>query len=85
MCVCVCSAASTLSALEAPLNALLAGRRLILPFCGVGHFKQEVAFVQITEGEHLDTLTLMAGTSLFLAPHPLLSAVQTSLIKSVIG
>ncbi|KAK9956018.1 hypothetical protein ABG768_013776 [Culter alburnus] len=53
-------AASTLSALEAPLNALLAGRRLILPFCGVGHFKQEVAFVQITEGEHLNTLTLMA-------------------------
>ncbi|XP_067241035.1 A-kinase anchor protein 7 isoform X2 [Chanodichthys erythropterus] len=53
-------AASTLSALEAPLNALLEGRRLILPFCGVGHFKQEVAFVQITEGEHLNTLALMA-------------------------
>ncbi|XP_067272773.1 A-kinase anchor protein 7-like isoform X2 [Pseudorasbora parva] len=53
-------AVSTLSALESPLNTLLKGRRLILPFCGIGNFKQEVAFVQITEGEHLDTLTLMA-------------------------
>ncbi|CAM4695179.1 unnamed protein product [Leuciscus chuanchicus] len=53
-------AASTLSALESPLNTLLAGHRLILPFCGVGHFKQEVAFVQITEGEHLNTLALIA-------------------------
>ncbi|RXN06165.1 A-kinase anchor 7 isoform gamma-like isoform X2 [Labeo rohita] len=46
--------------MESPLNALLEGRRLILPFCGIGHFKQEVAFVQITEGEHLSKLTLMA-------------------------
>ncbi|XP_073673018.1 A-kinase anchor protein 7 isoform X2 [Garra rufa] len=53
-------AASTLSELESPLNALLKGQRLILPFCGIGHFKQEVAFVQITEGEHLTKLTLMA-------------------------
>uniref|UniRef100_A0A673KEW9 A-kinase anchor protein 7-like n=1 Tax=Sinocyclocheilus rhinocerous TaxID=307959 RepID=A0A673KEW9_9TELE len=53
-------AASTLSELESPLNALLGGRRLVLPFCGIGHFKQEVAFVQITEGDHLTTLTLMA-------------------------
>ncbi|XP_050994982.1 A-kinase anchor protein 7 isoform X2 [Labeo rohita] len=53
-------AVSTLSELESPLNALLEGRRLILPFCGIGHFKQEVAFVQITEGEHLSKLTLMA-------------------------
>ncbi|XP_043074908.1 A-kinase anchor protein 7-like isoform X2 [Puntigrus tetrazona] len=53
-------AASTLSELESPLNTLLGGRRLILPFCGVGHFKHEVAFVQITDGEHLTTLTLMA-------------------------
>lgn len=62
--VCVRSAASTLSELESPLNALLGGRRLTLPFCGIGHFKQEVAFVQITDGEHLTTLTLMAGTPL---------------------
>lgn len=74
--VCVCSAASTLSALESPLNTLLAGHRLILPFCGVGHFKQEVAFVQIAEGEHLNTLALIAGTSLFLTPHPLLSCTN---------
>ncbi|XP_051511306.1 A-kinase anchor protein 7 isoform X3 [Myxocyprinus asiaticus] len=53
-------AASTLSDLESTLSALLAGRSLILPFCGVGHFKQEVAFVQIAEGEHLSTLTHMA-------------------------
>ncbi|KAL1254739.1 hypothetical protein QQF64_016968 [Cirrhinus molitorella] len=53
-------AVSTLSELETPLNALLKGQRLILPFCGIGHFKQEVAFVQITEGEHLTTLTLIA-------------------------
>ncbi|XP_056116557.1 A-kinase anchor protein 7-like isoform X3 [Rhinichthys klamathensis goyatoka] len=53
-------AVSTLSALESPLNTLLAGHRLILPFCGVGHFKQEVAFVQIAEGEPLNTLALIA-------------------------
>ncbi|KAK7150850.1 hypothetical protein R3I93_011946 [Phoxinus phoxinus] len=53
-------AVSTLSALESPLNTLLAGHRLILPFCGVGHFKQEVAFVRIAEGEHLNTLALIA-------------------------
>ncbi|XP_026089666.1 A-kinase anchor protein 7 isoform X1 [Carassius auratus] len=53
-------AASTLSELESPLNALLGGRRLVLPFAGVAHFKQEVAFVPIAAGEHLSTLTLMA-------------------------
>uniref|UniRef100_A0A8C1XIN1 A-kinase anchoring protein 7 n=1 Tax=Cyprinus carpio TaxID=7962 RepID=A0A8C1XIN1_CYPCA len=53
-------AASTLSELESPLNALLGGRRLVLPFAGIGHFKQEVAFVQIADGEHLSTLTFMA-------------------------
>lgn len=53
-------AASTLSELESPLNALLSGRRLVLPFCGVGHFRQEVFFVRIAEGDHLNTLTLIA-------------------------
>ncbi|XP_077076480.1 A kinase (PRKA) anchor protein 7 isoform X2 [Siphateles boraxobius] len=53
-------AVSTLSALESPLNTLLAGHRLILPFRGVGDFKQEVAFVRIAEGEHLNTLALIA-------------------------
>lgn len=53
-------AVSTLSALESPLNTLLAGHRLILRFCGVGHFKQEVVFVRIAEGEHLNTLALIA-------------------------
>lgn len=53
-------AASTLSELESPLNALLSGRRLVLPFCGIGHFRQEVYFVRIAEGEHLNTLALIA-------------------------
>ncbi|XP_073711915.1 A-kinase anchor protein 7-like isoform X2 [Misgurnus anguillicaudatus] len=53
-------AVSALSELEKPLNALLGGRSFILPFCGVGHFKQEVAFIQIAEGDHLSTLTQMA-------------------------
>lgn len=60
VCVCV-SAVSTLSDLQDSLNTLLEGRSLVLPFSGVGHFKQEVAFVQIAEGDHLSTLTHLAG------------------------
>ncbi|XP_016295256.1 A-kinase anchor protein 7-like [Sinocyclocheilus anshuiensis] len=74
-------AASTLSELESPLNALLGGRRLVLPFCGIGHFKQEVAFVQITEGEHLTTLTLMAGTTLLIRS----SVFMLQMCQSAIG
>ncbi|XP_057209590.1 A-kinase anchor protein 7-like isoform X2 [Triplophysa rosa] len=53
-------AVSALCDLQDSLNTLLEGRSLVLPFCGVGHFKQEVAFVQIAEGDHLSTLTHMA-------------------------
>ncbi|KAA0709013.1 A-kinase anchor protein 7 isoform gamma [Triplophysa tibetana] len=53
-------AVSALCDLQDSLDTLLEGRSLVLPFCGVGHFKQEVAFVQITGGDHLSTLTHMA-------------------------
>ncbi|XP_056620034.1 A-kinase anchor protein 7-like isoform X2 [Triplophysa dalaica] len=53
-------AVSALCDLQDSLNTLLEGRSLVLPFCGVGHFKQEVAFVQIAGGDHLSTLTHMA-------------------------
>lgn len=55
-----------MSEVQSPLNTLLGGRRLVLPFAGIGHFKQEVAFVQIADGEHLSTLTLMAGTAFLI-------------------
>ncbi|XP_051951408.1 A-kinase anchor protein 7 [Xyrauchen texanus] len=44
---------------ESDLESLLAGRSLILPFCAVGHSKQEVVFAQIA-GELLSTITLVA-------------------------
>lgn len=49
------------------LTSLVDGRSLVLPFRGIGHFKQEVAFIQIEEGEHLITLTHIAGELCFLS------------------
>lgn len=39
---------------------LLEGRELVLPFSGVSSFKNEVVFVQLTEGEHVNKLTEIA-------------------------
>lgn len=74
MCVCVVHrAALAIEEMESMLTALVGGRSLVLPFCGIGHFKQEVAFIQIEEGEHLSTLTHIAGEFSFisLSPPPL--------------
>ncbi|KAJ8385900.1 hypothetical protein AAFF_G00178620 [Aldrovandia affinis] len=39
---------------------LLQGRELVLPFSGIGQFRNEVAFAQLAEGEHVSTLTEIA-------------------------
>ncbi|KAL7889039.1 hypothetical protein AOLI_G00040130 [Acnodon oligacanthus] len=56
------SAAAALEEMQPTLRALLGGRSLTLPFRGIGHFRQEVAFIQIEEGEHLSTLSSIADS-----------------------
>ncbi|XP_041108222.1 A-kinase anchor protein 7-like isoform X2 [Polyodon spathula] len=41
---------------------ILQKKDLVLPFHGIGHFRSEVAFVQMAEGEHVTTLTKIAET-----------------------
>ncbi|XP_071006555.1 A-kinase anchor protein 7 isoform X2 [Oncorhynchus clarkii lewisi] len=47
--------------MKAALRDLLRGRELILPFHGIGHFRNEVAFVELAQGEHLATLAQITG------------------------
>ncbi|KAK6297353.1 hypothetical protein J4Q44_G00319360 [Coregonus suidteri] len=47
--------------MKAELQDLLRGRELILPFHGIGHFRNEVAFVELAQGEHLATLAQITG------------------------
>ncbi|XP_021456013.2 A-kinase anchor protein 7 isoform X1 [Oncorhynchus mykiss] len=47
--------------MKAVLRDLLRGRELILPFHGIGHFRNEVAFVELAQGEHLATLAQITG------------------------
>ncbi|XP_030638460.1 A-kinase anchor protein 7 [Chanos chanos] len=42
------------------IQSLLKDTELVLPFTGISHFKNEVAFIQLAEGEHLTTLTQIA-------------------------
>ncbi|XP_060769731.1 A-kinase anchor protein 7 isoform X2 [Neoarius graeffei] len=56
------TAALAIEEMQSMLTSLVGGRSLVLPFCGIGHFKQEVAFIQIEEGEHLSTLTHIADS-----------------------
>ncbi|KAF5897872.1 A-kinase anchor protein 7 isoform X1, partial [Clarias magur] len=56
------TAALAIEEMEPMLTSLMGGRSLVLPFRGIGHFRQEVAFVQIGEGEHLITLTHIADS-----------------------
>ncbi|KAI4882698.1 hypothetical protein NFI96_022346 [Prochilodus magdalenae] len=56
------TAAAALQEMEPSLRTLLGGRSLVLPFRGIGHFRQEVAFIQISEGEHLSTLSSIADS-----------------------
>ncbi|XP_060738765.1 A-kinase anchor protein 7-like isoform X2 [Tachysurus vachellii] len=56
------SAALAIEEMESMLTSLVGGRSLVLPFRGIGHFKQEVAFIHIEEGEHISTLTHIADS-----------------------
>ncbi|XP_022518362.1 A-kinase anchor protein 7 isoform X2 [Astyanax mexicanus] len=56
------AAALALEEMQPTLMSLLGGRSLMLPFRGIGHFRQEVAFIQIEEGQHLSTLIDIADS-----------------------
>ncbi|XP_046877085.1 A-kinase anchor protein 7 isoform X3 [Hypomesus transpacificus] len=53
-------AASALTCMEAGLAGLLGGRDLVLPFSGIGTFRNEVAFVELAPGGHTHTLAQLA-------------------------
>ena len=53
--------ASALTCMEAGLAGLLGGRDLVLPFSGIGTFRNEVAFVELAPGGHTHTLAQLAG------------------------
>ncbi|XP_036406425.1 A-kinase anchor protein 7 [Megalops cyprinoides] len=53
-------AKSVMEQTKQALQDLLEGRDLILPFCGIGHFKNEVVFAQLAEGSHVSKLTEIA-------------------------
>ncbi|KAJ8008995.1 hypothetical protein DPEC_G00084210 [Dallia pectoralis] len=46
--------------MRAALQDVLRGRELILPFQNIGQFRNEVAFVELAQGEHLATLVQIA-------------------------
>ncbi|KAL2082496.1 hypothetical protein ACEWY4_022314 [Coilia grayii] len=54
------SAACALDHSRQSVSELLEGGELVLPFCGVTSFKNEVVFVRIAEGEHITKLTQIA-------------------------
>ncbi|XP_015214611.1 A-kinase anchor protein 7 isoform X2 [Lepisosteus oculatus] len=54
------AAVCALTELKDVLRDLLQGKELVLPFAGIGHFRSEVAFVQLAEGDHVTTLRDLA-------------------------
>ncbi|XP_029109511.1 A-kinase anchor protein 7 isoform X2 [Scleropages formosus] len=54
------TAARAVAQMKPVLRDLLGGRALVLPFARIGHFKNEVVFVQLTQGEHEQTLAEIA-------------------------
>ena len=61
LCCADCRAVCAVDQMKAVLRDLLRGRELILPFHGIGHFRNEVAFVELAQGEHLATLAQITG------------------------
>ncbi|XP_061126055.1 A-kinase anchor protein 7-like isoform X1 [Syngnathus typhle] len=53
-------AAATLAQAEPSLAELLGGARLVLPFSGVAHFRNDVVFVALGPGPHTDVLRSLA-------------------------
>lgn len=53
-------AVTALAGVELSLVKLLAGRGLVLPFSGIGHFRKEVVFIGLAPGEHRHTLDSVA-------------------------
>ncbi|XP_070843593.1 A-kinase anchor protein 7-like isoform X2 [Chaetodon trifascialis] len=53
-------AAAVLAQIEPSLAELLGGRDLVLPFSGIGHFRKEVVFVGLAQGQHRRTLDSLA-------------------------
>ncbi|KAF6735876.1 A-kinase anchor protein 7 isoform gamma [Oryzias melastigma] len=53
-------AAAVLGQAEPAVAELLGGRDLVLPFSGIRHFRKEVVFVGLADGEHRRTLDRLA-------------------------
>ncbi|XP_038149176.1 A-kinase anchor protein 7-like isoform X2 [Cyprinodon tularosa] len=53
-------AAAVLAQVEPSVAELLGGRDLVLPFSGIRHFRKEVVFVGLNDGEHRHTLDSLA-------------------------
>ncbi|XP_033874337.1 A-kinase anchor protein 7-like isoform X1 [Acipenser ruthenus] len=58
----VSMAVCAMTEMKDTLLDILQEKELVLPFHGIGHFRSEVAFVQMAEGEHVTTLTKIAET-----------------------
>ncbi|KAJ8270748.1 hypothetical protein GJAV_G00118780 [Gymnothorax javanicus] len=53
-------ARGVMAQMEQTVRDLLQGKDLVLPFLGIGNFRNEVAFVQLAEGVHVTVLTEIA-------------------------
>ncbi|MGH0134286.1 UNVERIFIED_CONTAM: hypothetical protein FKN15_009542 [Acipenser sinensis] len=58
----VSMAVCAMTEMKDTLLDILQEKELVLPFRGIGHFRSEVAFVQMAEGEHVTTLRKIAET-----------------------
>ncbi|KAI1897469.1 hypothetical protein AGOR_G00083600 [Albula goreensis] len=56
----VSTAMSVVAQMKHILPSLLQGRELALPFSGIGNFRNEVVFAELTDGEHVSMLTEIA-------------------------
>nr|XP_023652949.1 A-kinase anchoring protein 7 isoform X2 [Paramormyrops kingsleyae] len=52
----VSAAVSAIGQMKQVLQDLFQGRRLVLPFVGIDHFRNEVAFARLASGDHMGAL-----------------------------
>lgn len=57
-------AAAVLGQAEPAVAELLGGRDLVLPFSGIRHFRKDVVFLGLADGQHRRTLDRLAGQQL---------------------
>lgn len=52
---------SAIGQMKEVLQDLLQGRKLVLPFVGIDHFRNEVVFARLAPGDHMGALEGIAG------------------------